>query len=110
MAIRIYNGANALEIINVSKFNTMQNKHKSISFLPFTIIKRWTNSVKVSNAKRQANQMHKLTNKQYYVIQIYGKMRVYDRNRINLLIDRKVLSTRLRSNIELKKVCVYYTT
>ena len=53
--------------------------------------------------------MQKLTGKRHYVIQVFSKIRVYDRFRINLLIAQGILHPRLKDNIELTKVCLYYT-
>lgn len=74
-----------------------------------TLCKRLIRFLQVRNAVRHADRMQKLTGKRHYVIQVYGKIRVYDRMRINLLIDRGVLHKRLRDSIELTKVCLYYT-
>lgn len=74
-----------------------------------TLCKRLIRFLQVRNAVRHADRMQKLTGKRHYVIQVYGKIRVYDRMRINLLIDRGVLHKRLRDSIELTNVCLYYT-
>ena len=74
-----------------------------------TLCKRFIRFLQVRNAVRNADRMQKLTGKRHYVIQVYGKIRIYDRMRINLLIDRGVLHKRLRDSIELTKVCLYYT-
>ena len=74
-----------------------------------TLCKRLIRFLQVRNAVRHADRMQKLTGKRHYVIQVYGKIRVYDRMRINLLIDRGVLHKRLRDSIELTKVCLYYS-
>ncbi len=74
-----------------------------------TLCKRLIRFLQVRNAVRHADRMQKLTGKRHYVIQVFGKIRVYDRMRINLLIDRGVLHKRLRDSIELTKVCLYYS-
>jgi len=74
-----------------------------------TLCKRLIRFLQVRNAVRHADRMQKLTGKRHYVIQVYGKIRVYDRMRINLLVDRGVLHKRLRDSIELTNVCLYYT-
>lgn len=71
--------------------------------------KRLIRFLRVRNAVRHADRMQKWTGKRHYVIQVFGKIRVYDRNRINLLISQRVLHPRLRSAIELDKVCLYVT-
>lgn len=73
------------------------------------LCKRLIRFLQVRNAVRHADRMQRLTGKRHYVIQVYGKIRVYDRMRINLLIDRGVLHKRLRDSIELTKVCLYYS-
>lgn len=74
-----------------------------------TLCKRLIRFLQVRNAVRHADRMQKLTGKRHYVIQVYGKIRVFDRMRINLLIDRGVLHKRLRDSIELNKVSLYFT-
>lgn len=74
-----------------------------------TLCKRLIRFLQVRNAVRHADRMQILTGKRHYVIQVYGKIRVYDRMRINLLVDRGVLHKRLRDSIELTNVCLYYT-
>lgn len=74
-----------------------------------TLCKRLIRFLQVRNAVRHADRMQRLTGKRHYVIQVYGKIRVYDRMRINLLVDRGVLHKRLRDSIELTNVCLYYT-
>ena len=74
-----------------------------------TFWKRLWNYFRVKSAIKNAQKLHKVTKKQYYVIKIHDKIRVYDRNRINLLIQHGVLSRRLKDAIELRKYCIYYT-
>lgn len=71
--------------------------------------KRFFRYIQVKNAILHADRMKKLTGKRHYVIQVVGKIRVYDRSRINLLISKKVLRPRLKDSYELTKVCIYYT-
>lgn len=66
--------------------------------------------LKVRNAIRHADRMARLTGKRHYVIQVFNRIRVYDRLHINLLIARGVLHPRLKDSVELTKVCIYYTT
>lgn len=73
------------------------------------LCKRLIRFLQVRNAIRHADRMQKLTGKRHYVIQVFNKIRVYDRLHINLLIARGVLHKRLKDNIELTKVCLYYT-
>jgi len=73
------------------------------------LFKRIIKAIRLKSAINQANKLHKLTKKRQYVIQVFGKLRVYDRNRIDLLVHRKVLHKRLLSSIELTKTALYYT-
>lgn len=73
------------------------------------LCKRLIRYLQVRNAIRHADRMQKLTGKRHYVIQVFGKIRVYDRLHINLLIARGVLHKRLKDNVELTKVCLHYT-
>lgn len=73
------------------------------------LCKRLIRFLQVRNAIRHADRMQKLTGKRHYVIQVFKKIRVYDRSRINLLIARGVLHKRLKDSVELTKVCLYYT-
>lgn len=71
--------------------------------------KRFFRYVQVKNAILHADRMQKLTGKRHFVIQVLGRIRVYDRSRINFLIARGVLHKRLKDSCELTKVCIYYT-
>lgn len=71
--------------------------------------KRFFRYIQVRNAIRHADRMKKLTGKQHFVIQVFNKIRVYDRSRINFLIAKGVLHKRLRNSLELTKICIYYT-
>ena len=71
--------------------------------------KRFFRYMQVRNAIRHADRMKKLTGKQHYVIQVFNKIRVYDRSHINWLIAKKVLHPRLKNHYELTKICIYYT-
>lgn len=73
------------------------------------IWKRFFRYIKVRNAIRHADRMKKLTRKRHYVIQVFNKIRVYDRSRINFLIAKGVLHKRLKNSLELTKICIYYT-
>jgi hypothetical protein len=73
------------------------------------LCKRLIRFLQVRNAIRHADRMQKLTGKRHYVIQVFRKIRVYDRSRINLLIAKGILHKRLKDNLELTKVCLYYT-
>ena len=73
------------------------------------LCKRLIRYLQVRNAIRHADRMQKLTGKRHYVIQVFGKIRVYDRFRINLLIREGILHKRLRDSVELTRVCLYYT-
>lgn len=76
-----------------------------------TLLKRLWNFLRLKSAIKHANKMHEASYppKRYYVMQIFNKIRVYDRSHINFLINEGVLHKKLRRAIELEKVCLYYT-
>lgn len=74
-----------------------------------TIIKRTIRYARVKNAVSHANKMSEVMKKEMFVIQIYKKIRVYDRERINALIDAGVLNKKLNYDHELRKACIYST-
>ena len=75
----------------------------------FTLCKRFMNYVRVKSAIRHADKMHLLTRKRFYVIKIHDRLRVYDRDKVNYLIDCGILKKELRGAMELQRVCLYYT-
>lgn len=75
----------------------------------FKLCKRFMNYVRVKNAIRHADKMHLLTRKRFYVIKIHDQLRVYDRDKVNYLIDCGILRKELRGAMELQRVCLYYT-
>ena len=75
----------------------------------FTLCKRFMNYVRVKSAIRHADKMHLLTRKRFYVIKIHDQLRVYDRDKVNYLIDCGILKKELRGAMELQRVCLYYT-
>ncbi len=74
-----------------------------------TFLKRFWNYLRVQSAIKSANKLNKLTNKKYYVIKVFNKIRVYDRLHINYLISEGILSPRLRNSYELHKIALYFT-
>lgn len=72
-----------------------------------TIIKRTYRYIKVKNATKHATNMAKVQNKKMYVIQVFKKIRVYDRERINALINAGILSKKLRDAMVLEKHCIF---
>ncbi len=93
------------------KLKTIRTNIKRVTdqWLLVIMYKRIRNRMKIKSAIKQANKMHMMTKKQFYVIQVFGKIRVYDRNRINLLVDRGVLSKQMKNALYLQKVCIYFT-
>ena len=67
------------------------------------------NYVRVRSAIHHADKMHLLTGKRFYVIQIQNRLRVYDRNKVNYLIDCGILRKELRGAMELQRISLYYT-
>jgi len=63
----------------------------------------------LKQAVKQADKMNKLTKKRYYVIMAFKKLRVYDREKVNHLINEGVLHQKLRKAHELQKIALYFT-
>lgn len=72
-------------------------------------LKRIIYYFRVKSAVRQAKRLHKLTKKQYFVLQIHKKIRVYDRRQINYLVDAGVLAKSMREYHTLLKYCLFVT-
>lgn len=75
----------------------------------FTILRRFFNYLALANARREAIRLHNITRKKYYVLKVRNKIRVYDRRKINMLIDKGILSKLLRDVLELHKFSLYFT-
>ena len=75
----------------------------------FTLCRRFLNYVRVRSAIRHADRLHQLTRKQYYVIKVMGIPRVYDRVKINQLVDMGVFSDKMRQAYYLHQYSIYYT-
>jgi len=73
------------------------------------IIIRFWNFIRVKNAIIYANEMHKLTKKRYYVLQIGGKIRVLTKTQIDYLVAKKVLRKSMQEYPVLAKMCLYHT-
>lgn len=67
------------------------------------------NYVLVKNAIRHADKMHKLTGKRYYVIKVAGKVRVYDRAKIDELVRLRVFRREMKDYLYIIKQCLYHT-
>lgn len=67
------------------------------------------NYVRVKSAIRHADKMHRLTGKRYFVIKVGGKIRVYDRNKIDWLVDCRILTREMRDYYNLIRYCIYHT-
>jgi hypothetical protein len=74
-----------------------------------TIIRRFFRWLSLKSAVRTAKQMHALTRRKQYVLQVNGRTRVYNRIKINMLIDMGILSKKLRDARELEKFSMYFT-
>lgn len=74
-----------------------------------TLWKRFWHFVAVKNAIKQANRMKLLTGKKQYVIKIFNRVMVYDRNQINYLISAGTLHPKLKTAYHLDKICIYHT-
>lgn len=67
------------------------------------------NYVQVKSAIRHADKMHQLTGKRFYVIKVGGRIRVYDRNKVDWLVDHRILKKEMRDYLYLIRVCIYHT-
>lgn len=72
-------------------------------------LKRIIYYLRVKAAVTQAKRLHKLTKKQYFVLQIHKKIRVYNRRQINYLVEARVLAKSMRNFYTLQKYCIYIT-
>ena len=67
------------------------------------------NYVRVKNAIRHADKMHQLTKKRYFVIKVGDKIRVYDRIKINELVDLHIFKREMKDYYNLIRACIYQT-
>ena len=70
---------------------------------------RLIRAIRLRSAIKHADRMKEMTRSRYYVIQIGYKLRVYNRERIKLLVRRGILHKRLLNYAELQKVSLYFT-
>ena len=74
-----------------------------------TFVRRVWNYFRVKSAIKHAKKMRAKTRKQYFVLKVFNRIRVYDREHINRLIDAKILHKKLRNSLELTKYSIFYT-
>lgn len=67
------------------------------------------NYVRVKNAIQHADKMHKLTGKRYYVIKVAGKVRVYDRAKIDELVRLGIFRKEMKDYLYIIRQCLYHT-
>lgn len=67
------------------------------------------NYVQVKSAIRHADKMHRLTGKRFYVIKVANKIRVYDRNKIDELVQLGVFRKEMKDYLYLIHYCIYHT-
>ncbi len=67
------------------------------------------NYVQVKSAIRHADKMHRLTGKRFYVIKVANKIRVYDRNKIDELVQLGVFRKEMKDYLYLIRYCIYHT-
>lgn len=67
------------------------------------------NYVAVKNAIRHADRMHRLTGKRFYVIKAAGKIRVYDRNKIDELVALRYFRREMADYLYIIRNCIYHT-
>ena len=74
-----------------------------------TLWKRFVNYVLVKNAIRHADKMHQLTKKRYFVIKVDGKVRVYDRDKIDELVRLGIFRKEMKDYLYIILQCLYHT-
>ena len=74
-----------------------------------TLWKRFVNYVLVKNAIRHADKMHQLTKKRYFVIKVDGKVRVYDRDKIDELFRLGIFRKEMKDYLYIIRQCLYHT-
>ena len=67
------------------------------------------NYVAVKIAIRHADRMHRLTGKRFYVIKAAGRIRVYDRNKIDELVSLGVFRKEMKDYLNVVRHCIYHT-
>lgn len=67
------------------------------------------NYVRVKNAIRHADRMHQLTGKRFYVIKVGGKIRVYDRAKIDELVKLRIFRREMNDYLYIIRACLYHT-
>lgn len=67
------------------------------------------NYVLVKNAIRHADKMHRLTGKRFYVIKVGDKIRVYDRAKIDELVQLGIFRKEMKDYLYIIKQCLYHT-
>ena len=67
------------------------------------------NYVAVKSAIRHADRMHRLTGKRFYVIKAAGRIRVYDRNKIDELVRLGVFRKDMKDYLNVVRHCIYHT-
>ena len=67
------------------------------------------NYVLVKNAIRHAGKMHRLTGKRFYVIKVGDKIRVYDRAKIDELVQLGIFRKEMKDYLYIIKQCLYHT-
>lgn len=67
------------------------------------------NYVLVKNAIRHADKMHRLTGKRFYVIKVDGKVRVYDRDKIDELVRLGIFRKEMKDYLYIINQCLYHT-
>ena len=67
------------------------------------------NYVAVKSAIRHADRMHRLTGKRFYVIKAAGKVRVYDRAKIDELVRLGIFRKEMKDYLYIIRQCLYHT-
>ena len=67
------------------------------------------NYVRVKNAIRHADKMHRLTRKRFFVIKVDDKVRVYDRAKIDELVRLGIFRKEMKDYLYIIRQCLYHT-
>lgn len=76
--------------------------------LPGRFLKRIYNIIAIQFCKWEAKSLHNLTGQQYYVIKVFGKIRVTSTKQINYNRRKRVLSKSL-DYYKLQEIAIYKT-
>ncbi|MCX6232630.1 MAG: hypothetical protein NTZ33_13925 [Bacteroidetes bacterium] len=79
-----------------------------LKFSFFRFIKRLWNIIAIQFCIWEAKSLHKLTNKQYYVLKVYGKISVMSTTQINYNRRKRLINKSL-DYYRLQELCIFKT-